>query len=222
MPEIFNVPIPKVPVPGGTPSPYESGGGGDLRWMQLTTLSEYAFANAIFPVLQNAVLTYGLTMYADPQLLHRASDGWGAVSSNLSASGQSMQDEHDSVPAVSWQALDRAAFGQKVSEYATDSQAGAHSASFLSVILRLLADALTVWIYFSFTFASSLAMLALSGAFTGGGGKIFEIWRAHSMAVTIETRFLMLRRLLAVDLFALLVECGVAFGYDKIMTDGLK
>ncbi|MBT2231619.1 hypothetical protein [Nonomuraea sp. NEAU-A123] len=211
----------KLPIPGGTPSPYESGGGGDLLWMQLTTLGEYAFAAAILPVLQKSVLKYGLTVPVDPQLLHKAADGWSAISGNVSASGESMRDQHDSVSAASWQALDRAAFGQKVTEFAMGSQAAADSAHRLSWILRVLANLWTAWIYFNFATATFTAWLALAGALSGGG-RFYAEMQARSVALSIEQRLLVLRNEVLWDLFGLLVACGAAWGYDKILTNGLK
>jgi hypothetical protein len=189
--------------------------------MQLTTLGEYAFAASILPVLQKSVLKYGLTVPVDPQLLHKAADGWSAIGGNVSASGESLRDQHDSVSAASWQALDRAAFGQKVTEFAMGSQAAADSAHRLSLILRVLANIWTAWIYFNFAIATSTAWLALAGAL-GGGGRIYAEMQARSVALSIEQRLLVLRNEVLWDLFGLLVACGAAWGYDKILTNGLK
>ncbi|MEU4233508.1 hypothetical protein AB0F17_55280 [Nonomuraea sp. NPDC026600] len=189
--------------------------------MQLTTLGEYAFAAAILPVMQKSVLKYGLTVPVDPQLLHKAADGWSAVSGNVFASGTSMQEQHDSVSAASWQALDRAAFGEKVTEFAMGSQAAADSAHRLSWILRVLANIWTAWIYLNFANATSTATFALAGALSGGG-RIYAQLQARSVALSIEQRILVLRNEVLWDLFKLLVTCGAAWGYDKILTDGLK
>ncbi|WP_433513166.1 hypothetical protein ACQP2T_57660 [Nonomuraea sp. CA-143628] len=211
----------KLPIPGGTPSPYEPGGGGDLLWMQLTTLGEYAFAAAILPVMQKAVLHQALTIPVDPQLLHKAADGWSAISGNVSASGESMRDRHDSVSAASWQSMDRAVFGEKVAEFAMGSQAAATSAHRLSLILRVLANVWTVWIYFNFAIATHVAAVALAGLL-GGGGRIYAELEARSAALSIEQRILILRNKVLWELFGLLVACGAAWGYDKTLTDGLK
>lgn len=211
----------KLPIPGGTPSPYEPGGGGDMRWMQLTALAEYAFAAALLPVMQKWVLKFALTVPADPQLLHKAADGWSAISGSVSASGASMRDQHDSVSAASWQARDRAAFGEKVDEYDTGSQAAANSAHRLSLILRVLANLWTAWIYLNFTSATFTAALALSGTLSGGG-RFYAEWKAQSLALSLEQRILVLGKKVLGELFLLLVACGIAWGYDKTLTDGLK
>ncbi len=211
----------KLPIPGGTPSPYEPGDGGDLRWMQLTALAEWTFAAVLLPSLQKYVLKYALTIPADPQLLHKAADGWSAISSSVSASGASMRDQHDNVSAASWQAMDRAAFGEKVDEYDTGSQTAANSAHRLALILRVLANLWTAWIYLNFTSATFTAALALSGTL-GGGGWFYGQWKAQSLALSMEQRIMVLFKKVLWEFFMLLTACGAAWGYDKTLTDGLK
>ncbi|MEU8150799.1 hypothetical protein [Nonomuraea sp. NPDC048901] len=189
--------------------------------MQLTTLGEYAFCAAILPVMQRSVLHHALTLPADPQLLHRAADGWSAISGKVSASGESMRDRHDGVSAASWQALDRAAFGQKVEEFAMGSQDAANSAHRLSLILRILANVWTAWIYFNFVAATSSAALTVAGML-GGSGRIYAELKARSVALSIEERILVLRKQVLWKLVKLLVVYGAAWGYDKALTDGLK
>ncbi|MEU7835752.1 hypothetical protein [Nonomuraea sp. NPDC049129] len=189
--------------------------------MQLTTLGEYAFCAAILPVMQRSVLHHALTLPADPQLLHRAADGWSAISGKVSASGESMRDRHDGVSAASWQALDRAAFGQKVEEFAMGSQDAANSAHRLSLILRILANIWTAWIYFNFVAATSSAALTVAGML-GGSGRIYAELKARSVALSIEERILVLRKQVLWKLVKLLVVYGAAWGYDKALTDGLK
>ncbi|MFG1962577.1 hypothetical protein [Nonomuraea sp. NPDC049028] len=190
--------------------------------MQLTALGEYTFAAAILPVLYRSVLLQGLTMPADPQLLHRAADGWSAISGNVSASGESMRDRHDSVSAASWQALDRAAFGQKVDEFAMGSQTAATSAHRLSLILRILANIWTAWIYWNLYAATHSAALAVAALFGGASGRIYTYLEARSVALSVEQELLFLRNNVLWKCFELLVACGAAWGYDKVLTDGLK
>ncbi|WP_326825310.1 hypothetical protein [Streptosporangium sp. NBC_01756] len=211
----------KFPIPGGTPDPYGSEGGGDLKWMQLATLGEYAFAMAVFPIFQKMFLYYGVTVPSDPQFLHKAADGWSAIGGNVHAAGRSAQEHHDNVSPANWQGLDRQAYGQKVTQFAMGSQDATDSANRLSWILRVLANVWTAWIYYNFANATYMSMIALAGM-VSGPGKIYAGWQARSRAFSVERRILQLRNFVLTSMLQVLMGYGVAWVADHTLTDGLK
>ncbi|MFI7644120.1 hypothetical protein [Nonomuraea sp. NPDC049400] len=66
----------KVPGSIHTPDPFQPGDeGGDFKAIQYATLAMYAVVTAVFPgVDMRSLVGYGLTVPADPQVMHRAAD----------------------------------------------------------------------------------------------------------------------------------------------------
>lgn len=209
----------RIPAPADALDPYESGGGGDLRWIQWATLGELAFAASLLPSLMRLVLRYGLWVPTDPLLLHRAADGWSAVSDHVQASGQALGERHGAVSPAAWQAPERQTYGAKVAAYETSSQQAAGSADTLSWILRLMANCATAGMYLEFAIATGLSSMALTAAL-GGPSRIFAQWQARAAAAGMDQR-LMLRKLVVDQALTVLVGAGVAWVGNETLTDGL-
>ncbi|MBE1587950.1 hypothetical protein ACFPOI_39370 [Nonomuraea angiospora] len=94
----------------------------------------------IFPAFERVVVGYGLSVPSDPQVMHRAADGWSAFGDGVHAAGATAKAQHDSVSAASWQAPARELYGQQVAGYAMGSDTAAGSAHDLSWLLRVLAN----------------------------------------------------------------------------------
>ncbi|MET7331693.1 hypothetical protein [Nonomuraea sp. NPDC005650] len=212
----------KIPVPGGTPDPFQPGDeGGDLKAIQYSTLGMYAFASLIFPVFERVVVSYGLSVPADPQVLHRAADGWSAFGNGVYTAGATAQEQHDSVSTASWQAAERELYGQKMTGYAMESDTAADSAHSLSWLLRVLANLWTLYIYLHLGLAS-LAMATLARAALVGPGRVFLKWEALSQAMTAERRVIELRNFTLKTVLGLALKYGAAWMTERSLTDGLK
>ncbi|MFI7125736.1 hypothetical protein ACIBQ1_08580 [Nonomuraea sp. NPDC050153] len=212
----------KIPVPGGTPDPFQPGDeGGDLKKIQYSTLGMYAFASLIFPAFERVVVSYGLSVPADPQVLHRAADGWSAFGNGVYAAGATAQEQHDSVSTASWQAAERELYGQKMTGYAMESDTAADSAHSLSWLLRVLANLWTLYIYLHLGLAS-LAMVTLARAALVGPGRLFLKWEALSHAMTAERRVIELRNFTIKTVLGLALKYGAAWMTERSLTDGLK
>lgn len=97
----------------------------------------------IFPAFERVVVGYGLSVPSDPQVTHRAADGWSAFGDGVHAAGATAKAQHDSVSAASWQAPARELYGQ-VAGYAMGSDTATGSAHGLSWLLRMLASLWTL------------------------------------------------------------------------------
>ncbi|MFI9845319.1 hypothetical protein ACIHFD_50435 [Nonomuraea sp. NPDC051941] len=212
----------KIPVPGGTPDPFQPGDeGGDLKRMQYSTLGMYAFAALIFPVFERVVVAYGLSVPSDPQVMHRAADGWSAFGDGVYAAGATAREQHDSVSQASWQAPERELYGQRVAGYAMESDTAADSAHSLSWMLRVLANLWTLYIYLHVGIAS-LAMATLAKALLAGPGRVYYAWEALSQAMTAEKRVIELRNFTLRTVLGLALKYGAAWMTERTLTDGLK
>ncbi|MEV1169200.1 hypothetical protein [Nonomuraea sp. NPDC049784] len=212
----------KIPVPGGTPDPFQPGDeGGDLKLMQYSTLATYAFAALIFPVFERTVVGYGLSVPADPQVMHRAADGWSAFGDGVYAAGMTTQEQHDSVSSASWQALERELYGQKVTGYAMESNAASDSAHSLSWMLRVVANLWTAYIYLHVGIAS-LSMATVAKAVLVGPGRVYYAWEALSEAMNAEKRVIELRNFVLRTVLGLALKYGAVWMTERSLTDGLK
>jgi hypothetical protein len=181
----------------------------------------YAFAALIFPAFERVVLAYGLSVPSDPQVMHRAADGWSAFGDGVHAAGATAKDQHDSMSPASWQAPARDLCGQQSVGYAMASDTAAGSAHGLSWLLRVLANLWTLYIYLHLGIAS-LAMATLAKAALVGPGRVYYTWEALSQAMTAEKRVLELRNFTLRAVLGLALKYGSAWMTERTLTDGLK
>ncbi|MEO3884648.1 hypothetical protein [Nonomuraea sp. B5E05] len=213
----------KIPVPGGTPSPWQPGDeGGDLKNLQYLTLAMLVFSACVFPHLERTVLTYGLTVPTDPQVVHRAADGWSSFGGGLYAAGRTAQQQHDGVSQANWQAPERELYGERMDGYALASDTASDSARTLSTILRWVANLQTFGIYLSFLAASVGAATAAKSLLMGPGGRLYGRLVMDSVAAGIDGRVRQLQRFLARSAMGVGLAAAGAIAAEFTLTDGLK
>ncbi|WP_433435087.1 hypothetical protein [Nonomuraea sp. CA-141351] len=212
----------KIPVPGGTPDPFQPGDqGGDLKQMQYSTLAMYAFSAAFFPGFMRTVVGYGLSVPADPQVMHRAADGWSALANGVYAAGVTAQEQHNGVSSASWQAPERVLYGQKVADYAMESDAASGSAHGLSWLLRVVANLWTAYIYFNLGIAS-LAAATVVKAMLFGPGRYYYKFEAKSLEILAEKKLRELQIFVLRTVLGMALKYGSAWMVERSLTDGLK
>ncbi|TDD06153.1 hypothetical protein E1292_15900 [Nonomuraea deserti] len=213
----------KIPIPGGTPSPWQPGDeGGDLRNVQYLTLAMLVFSAYVFPHLEKAVLSYGLTVPTDPQLVHRSADGWSSFGGGVHAAGRTAQQQHDSVAQASWQAPERDLYEQRMDSYVLASDTASDSAQTLSTILRWVANIQTASIYLGLLSAAAIAATAAKSLLMGPGGRLYGHLVAKSAAASIEGRVRQLQRFLATAAVSVGLAAAGAVTAEFTLTDGLK
>jgi hypothetical protein len=213
----------KIPVWGGTPDPFQPGDhGGDLKPMQYATLGLYAFAAVILPTYERVLLGYGLSVPADPQVMHRAADGWSAVGNGVYAAGRTAQEQHDSVSLAAWQSPDRELYGQNVAQYAMASTSASDSAQSLSWLMRVMANTWTVYIYYHFGSASLTMMNAAKSLLLGPGKGIWAQVEAQARAYDTTQRIIAMRNFVLLHVLGLVVKWGAGWMTDHALTEGLK
>ncbi|MEU0564959.1 hypothetical protein ABZ297_06130 [Nonomuraea sp. NPDC005983] len=189
--------------------------------MQYATLATYALATVVFPVYERVLVGYGLSVPADPPVVHRAADGWSAFGNGVYAAGRTTQEQHGSVSSANWQGPERQLYGQNVADYALASDTASDSAHSLSSILRWLANLWTAYIYLHAGLAT-LAMTTMLKALFVGPGRVYATLEAHSQAITAEARVIQLRNFVLQHVLELALKYGAAWMAEHSLTDGLK
>ncbi|MFI7634995.1 hypothetical protein [Nonomuraea sp. NPDC049400] len=183
----------------------------------------YAVITAVFPGVGIwSVVGYGLTVPADPQVMHRAADGWSAFANGVQAAGTTTKEQHDSVSLASWQAPERELYAQKVTSYAMASNAASDSAHSLSFWLRVAANVWTAYIYWHLLFAARGMVSVLKAMLFGPGGRLYEKMRVANQMMVAEQKVHELKKFLFWNGLFTLPKLGALWYAKHSLTDGLK